>query len=81
MQQGDRWLLHVGDAYYLRAELLEDNHPVSALATQRADNNEWRQASLSELRRLMKDHSDEVEMTSYHDITELPESAIPGPRG
>ena len=81
VQQGDRWLLHVGDAYYLRAELLEDNHPVSALATQRADNNEWRQASLSELRRLMKDHSDEVEMTSYHDITELPESAIPGPRG
>jgi hypothetical protein len=60
---------------------LEDNHPVSALAAQRADNDEWRQASLNELRRLMKDHSDEVEMTGYHDITELPASAIRGPRG
>ena len=76
VQQGARWLLHVGDAYYLRAELFEDNHPVSALAAQRADNDEWRQASLSELRRLMKDYSDEIEMTGYHDITELPESVI-----
>ena len=81
VQQGDRWLLHVGDAYYLRAELLEDNHPVSALAAQRADNDDWRWASLNELRRLMKDHSDTVEVTGYHDISELPPSAILRPLG
>jgi hypothetical protein len=28
-----------------------------------------------------KDHGDEVEMTGYHDIIELPESAISSPRG
>ena len=81
VQQGDRWLLHVGDAYYLRAELLENNHPVSALAAQRADNDDWRWASLNELRRLMKDHSDTVEVTGYHDISELPPSAILRPLG
>lgn len=72
IQQGNRWLLLVGDAYYLRAELTQDDHPVSALAAQRADNDEWRRSSLGELRRLSKDHSDEVEMVGYHDITELP---------
>jgi len=72
-QQGEGWLLHVGDAYYLRAELTEENHPVSALAAQRAHNDQWRQSSLSELRRLLKDHGDEIQMTGYHDITELPE--------
>lgn len=77
IQQGNRWLLHVGDAYYLQAELMQDDHPVSAITTQRADNDEWRRTSLSELRRLMKDHRDEIDMIGYHDITELPELAAP----
>ena len=81
VQQGDRWLLHVGDAYYLRAEMSEENHPVSALAAQRADNDEWRKASLNKLRRLITEPRDEVEMTGYYDITELPTSVIPRPRG
>ena len=75
VQQGERWLLHVGDAYYLRAELTEEQHPVSALAAQRAENDKWRRSSLSELRRLFNDHGDEIQMTGYHDITELPEYA------
>ena len=72
VQQEDRWLLHVGDAYYLRAELTADNHPVSLLAAQRADNNLQRQATLTHLRRLVRDHSDEVDLIGYHDLTELP---------
>lgn len=71
IQQDNRWLLHVGDAYYLRAELIEDNHPVSALAAQRADNDEWRRESQSQLRRLFRDQGDEIEMTGYHDINEI----------
>ncbi|TWT96400.1 MBL fold metallo-hydrolase [Neorhodopirellula pilleata] len=71
IQQGDRWLLHVGDAYYLRVELTEDDHPVSDLAAQRADNDHWRRESLSQLRRLFRDHSDEIEMIGYHDVTEF----------
>lgn len=73
IQQEDRWLLHVGDAYYLRAELTDENHPVAALAAQRAENDEWRRASLDHLRRLFNEHGDEIAMCGYHDITELPE--------
>ena len=71
IRQQNRWLLHVGDAYYLRAELTQDDHPVSAIAKQRADNDEWRRRSLSELRRLSRDHGDEIELCGYHDISEL----------
>lgn len=73
ISQGDRWLLHVGDAYYLRAELTDENHPVSALAAQRADDDPLRRKSLSELRRLFRDHGDQIEMCGYHDIGELVE--------
>jgi glyoxylase-like metal-dependent hydrolase (beta-lactamase superfamily II) len=76
IQQGDRWLLHVGDAYYLRAELTADNHPVSALAAQRADDDPLRRSSLAELRRLWRDHGDQIEMFGYHDISELPPHCI-----
>lgn len=69
---GGRWLLHVGDAYYLRVELSTDEHPVSQLATMRADDDEQRQASLAELRRLARDHAADVEMFGYHDFTEFP---------
>lgn len=72
VQQGGRWLLHVGDAYYLRAELTTDDHPVSAIATQRADGDSQRRTSLERLRHLVRDYGDEVELIGYHDLTELP---------
>jgi glyoxylase-like metal-dependent hydrolase (beta-lactamase superfamily II) len=72
IQQGGRWLLHAGDAYYLRAELTQDDHPVSQLAAARADDDGLRRASLAELRRLVRDHGDEVDVIGYHDVTELP---------
>ncbi|HVJ69299.1 MAG TPA: MBL fold metallo-hydrolase, partial [Caulifigura sp.] len=72
IRQDDRWLLHVGDAYYLRAELTTDDHPVTALAAQRADDDALRRASLEQLRRLFHDHADEFTLLGYHDITELP---------
>jgi glyoxylase-like metal-dependent hydrolase (beta-lactamase superfamily II) len=67
-----RWLLHVGDAYYLRAELSTDDHPVSALAAQRADDDTKRRESLNHLRRIIDNHSLDVEMFGYHDFTEFP---------
>ncbi|MBA3832848.1 MAG: MBL fold metallo-hydrolase [Chthoniobacterales bacterium] len=73
IQQGERWLLHVGDAYYLRVELVGDNHPVSALTTQRADDDALRRQSLEQLRRLARDHQAEVEIVGYHDFTEFPQ--------
>ncbi len=67
----DRWLLHVGDAYYLRAELTDENHPVSTLATLRADNDPLRQSTLQKLRRLSLNHADQITLVGYHDITEF----------
>jgi len=72
VQQAGRWLLHVGDAYYLRAELTTDDHPVSAIAIQRADNDADRRASLERLRQLVRNHKGEVDLLGYHDLTELP---------
>jgi glyoxylase-like metal-dependent hydrolase (beta-lactamase superfamily II) len=72
VQQGTRWLLHAGDAYYLRVELTQDNHPVSQFAAARADDDAQRRESLEQLRRLVRDHADEIDVFGYHDITELP---------
>jgi glyoxylase-like metal-dependent hydrolase (beta-lactamase superfamily II) len=72
VQQEGRWLLHVGDAYYLRAELETDDHPVSQIAAQRADDDAQRRRSLDQLRRLWRDHREQVDLVGYHDLTELP---------
>ncbi|MBN8783532.1 MAG: MBL fold hydrolase [Sphingobacteriales bacterium SCN 48-20] len=70
IEQGDRWVLYVGDAYYLRGELEDPEHPVTALATARADDNDQRLASLDKIRKLIKEHP-EVEVFGYHDRSEL----------
>ncbi len=72
VQQNGGWFLHVGDAYYLRAELTTDGHPVSALAAQRADDDAQRRASLERLRQLVRDHGSDITLTGYHDLSELP---------
>jgi glyoxylase-like metal-dependent hydrolase (beta-lactamase superfamily II) len=72
IRQGDGWLLHAGDAYYLRAELASDDHPVSRLASQRADDDARRRASLEQLRRLAREHPGEIELFGYHDPGEFP---------
>lgn len=77
VRQGDRWLLHVGDAYYLRVELATDDHPVSALAAQRADDDAQRRASLDQIRRLHRNHGNEIDLFGYHDPDEFPQ---PGAR-
>ncbi len=41
-------------------------------AAERADDDPLRRSSLREVRRLFQDHGDEIQMTGYHDITELP---------
>ncbi len=71
-EDGGGWLLHAGDAYYLRAELDRDDHPVSALTARRADDNPRRVASLEHLRRLAREHRDEIDLVGYHDFAEFP---------
>ncbi len=72
LRDGDAWLLHVGDAYYLRAELTEESHPVGQLAAAAAVNNDLRLASLNKLRQLTAAHCHEMAWVGYHDTTELP---------
>ncbi len=71
IEQQNKWTLHVGDAYYLRAEIEINDHPVTQLATMRADNNELRIESLNQIKRLIKDHSNEIEIFGYHDPNEF----------
>lgn len=71
IEQGQKWLLHVGDAYYLRVETFDENHPVSELTTVRAEDNEARRRSLEEIKHLMRDHSNEIEIFGYHDEMEF----------
>ncbi|HTH29944.1 MAG TPA: MBL fold metallo-hydrolase [Lacibacter sp.] len=70
LKKDDKWLFYVGDAYYLRTELTNEQHPVNELAKMRADNNDLRIASLNNIRRLVKEHP-EIEMFGYHDIEEF----------
>lgn len=72
IQQGGKWVLHVADAYYLRIELDTDDSPVAPLVKARAMDDAMRIASLAHLRRLHRDHADEIEMFGYHDTRELP---------
>lgn len=71
IEQRDSWLLHVGDAYYLRAELSDENHPVNQLAEIRAENNLDRLDSLDKIRKLLQAHGDQIETIGYHDPSEL----------
>ncbi len=76
VREGDRWLLHVGDAYYLQVELTTDDHPVSTLARLRAENDGARLASLSLLRELSRSHCEEVALFGYHDFSEFPAGSV-----
>lgn len=71
IRTGDRWLFHIGDAYYYRVETVTDDHPVAQLAARNADNNELRIQSLEAIKQLMKDHP-EITIFSFHDPAEFP---------
>ncbi|QNL48782.1 MBL fold metallo-hydrolase [Olivibacter sp. SDN3] len=63
----NRWLFYVADAYYLRAELNDNNHPVNELVKIRADNDELRIISLNKIRDLVNKHP-EITVFGYHDV-------------
>ncbi len=65
-----KWLLYVADAYYLRAELSDSDHPIQELARARADNDELRIASLDQIRNLIAAQPDII-VFGYHDIEEF----------
>ncbi|AQW98495.1 MBL fold metallo-hydrolase [Elizabethkingia anophelis] len=66
----DQWIFYIADAYYLRAELDDDSHPVNELARMRAENNDLRIENISRIRKLIDEHP-EIEVFGYHDIEEF----------
>lgn len=76
IQQKDKWLLYVGDAYYLREELFTTAHPVEELAALMAMDNKQRITSLENLRMFAQKYAEEIELFGYHDPSELT-GAIP----
>lgn len=74
VRDGEKWTFHVGDAYYLRVELTTNDHPVSQLTEMRAEDNGLRKRSLEHLRQLNREHSGEVTLFGYHDVSEFPAS-------
>jgi glyoxylase-like metal-dependent hydrolase (beta-lactamase superfamily II) len=71
VRDGDRWLLHAGDAFYHHGEV-EPGHRWSmplweSLEELTETDRPLRMANLSRLRELLLDHGDEVDVFSAHD--------------
>jgi glyoxylase-like metal-dependent hydrolase (beta-lactamase superfamily II) len=66
----EKWLFYVGDAYYMRVELNDIDHPVNDLAKFRADDNDLRIATVDKIRKLLEEHP-EIDFFGYHDIYEF----------
>lgn len=70
LKKDDKWLFYIADAYYMRVELHDANHPVNKLAEMRADDNNLRLDTLERIRKLINEHP-EIEVFGYHDIEEF----------
>ncbi len=73
-KKNEKWIFYVGDAYYLRDEISDLNHPVDELARIRAVDDEMRKESLEKIREIVKKHGNEIEYFGYHDPTEFQET-------
>lgn len=70
LKAGERWLFYIGDAYYLKVELEDTNHPVNDLAKIRAENNELRIETLNKIRNFTNKNP-AIEIFSFHDPKEF----------
>ncbi len=70
LKKDNKWIFYIADAYYMRIELNDSNHPVNQLARMRAENNNLRLNSLDKIRTLINEHP-EIEVFGYHDIEEF----------
>ncbi|MQY27158.1 MBL fold metallo-hydrolase [Nocardia aurantia] len=70
VRDGDRWLLHCGDAYYYHRELDEEHHPhpiLDMVQTGFEVHRDLRLGTQARLRELVRRHGDEVTTISAHD--------------
>ncbi|MFI7001184.1 MBL fold metallo-hydrolase [Nocardia sp. NPDC050175] len=74
VRDGERWLLHSGDAYYYHRELEQFHHPhpiMDIVQTTSEVHHDLRVGTQARLRELVRDHGDEVSVFSAHDPWEL----------
>jgi glyoxylase-like metal-dependent hydrolase (beta-lactamase superfamily II) len=74
VRDGDRWLLHCGDAYYYHREIETPSevHPLlDMVQTSSQVHRDLRLGTQARLRELVRDHGDQVELFSAHDPWEL----------
>lgn len=74
VHDGERWLLHCGDAYYYHRELADDPtpHPLLDLVQTRSEvHHDLRLGTQARLRELVRRHGDQVSLFSAHDPWEL----------
>ncbi len=76
IQQGEQWLWYVGDAYFLRVELEDDQHPVAQFAISMAEDNSQRVQSLHQIKALKSNYAQQIEIFAYHDPTEFPSKSF-----
>lgn len=67
---GEQVCFYIGDAYYLRAELTDSNHPIHELTTARAADNKQRLYNLERIKQLVSTHP-EICVFGYHDVGEF----------
>lgn len=71
VRNGDRWLLHAGDAYYYHRELALDaphGHPLLDILQNDAQaDEEQRLATQERLHNLVREHGNEIDVISAHD--------------
>ncbi|MGK8554345.1 MBL fold metallo-hydrolase [Nocardia gipuzkoensis] len=74
VRDGERWLLHCGDAYYYHRELdpAPQPHPVLDIVQTTSEvHHDLRLGTQARLRELHRDHADEVTLISAHDPWEF----------
>ncbi|MGK8491770.1 MBL fold metallo-hydrolase [Nocardia asiatica] len=74
VRDGERWLLHCGDAYYYHRELDPQPHPhplLDIVQTSSEVHHDLRVGTQARLRELHRDHGHEVTLLSAHDPWEF----------
>ena len=76
---GRGWLLHCGDAYFLRAEVTASGAPAGLtwFESRVAFDNKARLANQKRLRELKRDFGHEITLICSHDLAEFPPSQAP----
>jgi len=67
IKKHSKWLFYAADAFYMKEELLTDNHPVTRAAAVAAESDELRLESFRQIKHLLANNYNEIDICCYHD--------------